>query len=249
MSAKPVAPANAEIPQALSLFELILMLLAVAGGALAAAVVLPMWLPGLTQSLLGTEPKAFWYLARTTGIVAYLLLWLTIVFGMVVSNKMARLWNGGPTAVELHQFLTWLAIAFGLFHALILTGDAYIKSTLVQIVTPFAYTGYEPFWVGVGQIAFYLAILVAASFYVRKQLGYRAWRMLHYVSFVIFLMLTAHGILAGTDTTQPAILTMYVASSVTVYFLLVIRIFSAIRTAKPSSHAVAKSTPHSSAAR
>lgn len=249
MSAKPNVPANQDVPQALNVFEILVLLLAVAGGAIAAAVILPVWLPGLTQSLLGTEPKAFWYLARTTGVVAYVLLWLTMVFGMVVSNKMARLWNGGPTAVELHQFLTWLAITFGLFHALILMGDTYIKSTLVQVITPFGYTGYEPFWVGIGQIAFYLALLVAASFYVRKQIGYRAWRILHYVSFVVFMMLTAHGILTGTDTTQPAMFVMYAVSSVTVYFLLVIRIFSAIRGAKPSSNAVTKSTPHSPAAR
>lgn len=249
MSAKPATPTNPEIPQALSLFEFLALLFAVAGGALAATIVLPAWLPGLTQSLLGAEPKAFWYLARATGIVAYVLLWLTMVYGMVVSNKLVKLWNGGPMAVELHQFLTWLAIAFGLFHALILMGDTYIRSTLVQVLTPFAYSGYEPFWVGLGQVAFYLALLVALSFYLRKRLGYRAWRMLHYVSFAAFVLLTAHGILAGTDTSQPAVLSMYVAASITVYFLLVVRIFSAVRAAKTVTHVTPKSTAHSSAAR
>lgn len=249
MSAKPVTPANPEIPQTLSLFELFALLLAVAGGAFAATIVLPAWLPGLAQSLLGQEPKAFWYLARITGIVAYVLLWLTIVYGLLVSGKLVKLWNGGPMAVELHQFLTWLAMAFGLFHALILMGDKYIHSTLVQVLTPFAYTGYEPFWVGVGQVAFYLSLLVALSFYLRKQMGYRAWRMLHYVSFAAFVLLTAHGILAGTDTAQPAVLSMYVAASITVYFLLVVRVFSAVRAAKAVTHVTPKSTAHSPAAR
>lgn len=249
MSAKPMNSENQEIPQALNPLELILMLLAVAGGALAAAVVLPMWLPGLTESLLGAEPKAFWYLARTTGMVAYVLLWLSIVFGMVVSNKMARLWNGGPTAVELHQFITWLAIAFGLFHALILMGDTYIKSTLMQVAMPFAYAGYQPFWVGLGQIAFYLSLVVAASFYVRKQMGYRVWRTLHYVSFVIYFLLTLHGIFAGTDSASPAILGMYIASGVAVYFLLIVRIFAAVRAPRNLNHAAAKSTTDSSPAR
>src|SRR5437016_4936057 len=125
---------NQDIPAVLNPFELILMMFAVAGGAIAGAVLLPAWLPGLTTSLLGTEPKAFWYLARASGVVAYLLLWLTLVFGLVVSNKMARLWNGGPTAVELHQFVTWIAIAFSMFHALILMGDHYIQSNLQQVL-------------------------------------------------------------------------------------------------------------------
>lgn len=250
MSAIPINRIEEEeIPQALSVLELTVMLLAVAGGTIAAAVVLPIWLPGLTDSLLGTQPKAFWYLARATGEIAYLLLWLAIVFGLVVSNKMARLWNGGPTAVEMHQFVTWLAISFGLFHALILMGDGYIKSTLPQVLRPFGYTGYQPFWVGLGQVAFYLALIVAASFYVRKQMGYRAWRTLHYLSFVIYFLLTVHGFFAGTDTTAPVVLGMYILTSVTVYFLLLVRIFDSVRAPRPTNNVATKSTTHSSPAR
>lgn len=249
MNGKSIAPARAEIPQTLGLAELLLLLCAGAGGALAATVVLPIWLPGLTQSLLGAEPKAFWYLARASGMVAYILFWLTMVLGLVVSNKMARLWNGGPTAIELHQFLTWLAIAFGLFHALILMGDTYIRATLWQVMTPFAYTGYEPFWVGVGQLAFYLGLLIALSVYIRKRLGYRVWRMLHHVSWVVFLLLTAHGLLAGTDAAHPVSLSMYLGAAVTVYCLLMVRIFSAMRAVKSVSYAAAKTTARSSAPR
>lgn len=231
-----------DVPEVLNPLELILILLAVAGGAFAAAVVLPAWLPGLSESLLGNEPKAYWYLARAGGVVAYLLLWVSLVLGLVVSNKMARLWNGGPTAVELHQFSTWLAIAFSVFHAMILLGDHYIKATVVQVLTPFAYTGYEPLWVGLGQVAFYLAIIVAASFYVRKHIGYRTWRTLHYVSFVLYLMLTLHGIFAGTDSKTPALWLTYLVTSISVYFLLVVRIFAAIRAARAPLH-VSSPTP------
>lgn len=238
-----------EIPQALNPFELILMLLAVVGGALAAAVVLPTWLPGLAASLWGSEPKAFWYLARSTGIVAYVLFWLSMVFGLVISNKMARLWNGGPMAVELHQFVTWLAICFGLFHALILMGDRYITATLTQVLTPFGYKNYETFWVGLAQVAFYLGALVAASVYLRKQMGYRAWRRLHYLSFIVFLLLTLHGVFAGTDTAQPALLSMYIITSIVIYFLLIVRIFDTVRAPRVTTHADTKATSRSSLTR
>ncbi len=249
-SARPAnaaaAPTTPEIPL-VNPVEIILMLVAFAGGAFGAAVLLPAWLPGLSASLLGETPKAYWYLARATGIVAYLLLWLSIVFGMVVSNKMARLWNGGPTAVELHQFITWLAIAFSIFHALILLGDKYIRASLVQVLTPFAYSGYEPFWVGIGQFGFYLTVIIASSFYLRKQIGYRAWRMLHYGSFVLYLVLTLHGIFAGTDTTAPATMLMYFATALSVYFLLIVRIFDSIRVPRAMPH-VRKSAPTSTTA-
>jgi len=242
MSAKLETQTNDDIPL-LNPIEIILMLLAFAGGAFAAAVLLPAWLPGMSASLVGDAPKAYWYLARATGVVAYLLLWFSMVLGMVVSNKMARLWNGGPTAIELHQFVTWLAIAFSVFHALILLGDKYISATLLQVLTPFAYSDYQPLWVGIGQVAFYLALIIAASFYFRKQIGYRAWRTLHYVSFVLYLVLTLHGIFAGTDTAASGMLLLYLGSALIVYFLLMVRVLNAIRAPRVTPHGIAKSNP------
>lgn len=246
MSARPPAT-PAEMTPVLNPLELILMLLAVAGGAFAAAVLVPSWLPGLTSSLMGDEPKAFWYLARASGLAAYLLLWLSLAFGLIVSNKLARLWNGGPAAVDLHQFTTWLAVAFMLLHALILLGDHFVRATLAQVLTPFAYAGYQPVWVGFGQIGFYLTLIVGASFYVRKRIGYRTWRTLHYLSFVIYSLLLAHGIFAGTDTSTPAVATMYFASGIAVYFLLVVRIFDAVRAPR-STHADLRSSASPTAA-
>ncbi len=237
---KAAAAAEQDMPT-LNPIEMILMLLAFAGGAFAAAVLLPTWLPGLTESLLGAEPKAFWYLARSAGVISYVLLWVTMVFGMVVSNKMARLWNGGPTAVELHQFVTWLAVAFGFFHALILLGDRFIQATVMQVLVPFSYAGYEPFWTGVGQVGLYLTIIVAASFYLRKQMGQRAWRMLHYVSFIVYTLLTLHGVFAGSDSSSPVMLAVYGLGAASVYFLLLVRIFEAVKVTRRGIPADVKS--------
>jgi predicted ferric reductase len=217
--------------------ELLMMLLAIAGGTFAAAVVLPTWLPGLTESLLGSQPKAYWYLARASGFVAYLVLWLSVALGLIISNKMARLWNGGPTAVDLHQFTTWLAVGLTVFHALILLGDNYIKSTPAQVLMPFGYVNYKSEWVGVGQIAFYLTVVVAASFYFRKHIGYRAWRLLHYASFVVFLMITVHGVFAGTDSAS--LMAVYLGLGLGIYLLTMHRIFQSVKqpaTASPVRH-------------
>jgi hypothetical protein len=225
-----------DITPTLEPFELLLMLLAVAGGTFAAAVVLPMWLPGLATSLLGDQPKAYWYLARASGFVAFVALWFSVALGLIITNKMARLWNGGPTAVELHQFSTWLGVCFTVFHAFILTGDQYIKSTPAQVLTPFGYVNYRPEWVGVGQIAFYLTVIVAASFYFRKRLGYRTWRTLHYTSFVIYLLITVHGVFAGTDSA--ALMMVYLAFGAGIYLLTMHRIFQSIK--QPAAHAPAR---------
>jgi predicted ferric reductase len=212
------------LPPAMPLHTLIVMLLAVALGAFAAAIVLPNWLPGLSQSLLGSEPKAYWYLSRASAMVAYGLLWLSMVLGLIITNKLARVWPGGPIAFDLHQFASLIGLAFALFHALILMGDKYINYDLAQVLVPFNSSGYKPVWVGLGQIGLYLLAIVGLSFYVRKRLGNRRWRLIHYFSFLTFALALLHGIFAGTDSTVLAIQIFYWATGAALLFLLVYRI-------------------------
>jgi predicted ferric reductase len=225
-----------QLPPAMPLPALLSLLLAVALGAFAAAIVLPNWLPGLSQSLLGGEPKAYWYLSRASALVAYALLWMSMTLGLVITNKLARLWPGGPVAFDLHQFASLLALAFALFHALILMGDKYIDYTLAQVLIPFNSSGYKPVWVGLGQLGFYLLALVGLSFYVRKRLGNRAWRTLHYLSFLTFALALLHGIFTGTDSGILALRVFYWVTGGALLFLLVYRIlvtkFAAKRPAR-----------------
>jgi predicted ferric reductase len=227
------------LPPAMPLHTLIIMLLAVVLGAFAAAIVLPNWLPGLSQSLLGSEPKAYWYLSRASAMVAYGLLWLSMATGLIITNKLARLWPGGPIAFDLHQFTSLMGLAFALFHALILMGDKYINYDLAQVLVPFNSTGYKPVWVGWGQIGFYLLAIVGLSFYVRKRLGNRSWRLIHYFSFFMFALALLHGILAGTDSTAVAIQIFYWITGASLLFLLVYRILVTKFAAKKAARVVA----------
>lgn len=173
--------------------------LAIGLGMLVGVVALWRWLPGLVASVTGPEPKAFWYLSRSSAFAAYGLLWVSMVTGLLLTNRLARLWPGGPTAFDLHQSASLLGLALALFHGLILLGDGYLSYTPRQILVPFASTPYRWFWVGLGQVAFYGLVLVSLSFYLRRWLGPRAWRWVHALSFGTFLLALAHGVLSGTD--------------------------------------------------
>lgn len=214
----------ADMPSAMSPQNLVFMLIAVAAGSFAAVVLLPTWLPGLTTSLLGTEPKAYWYLARSSAFVAYGLLWLSMVFGLLMTNKLARLWPGGPVAFDLHQHTSLLGLAIALFHALILMGDRYVQAGLKEILVPFAYNGYQPTWVGLGQVSIYLFALVGLSFYLKSFIGRTGWRVIHFISFVIFLLVLVHGIWSGSDTAQPWAQQLYWSTGGSILFLTLYRI-------------------------
>jgi predicted ferric reductase len=212
---------------------LVLVLLAVVAGALSATTLLPLWVPGLTDSLLGTAPKAYWYLARSSAFVAYLMLWLAMMLGLLITNRWARLWPGGPVAFDLHQHASLLGLAITMFHALILLGDRYIHASLSQLLIPFTYQGYRPLWVGAGQLGFYGLLLVGLSFYIRGTIGRSAWRVIHTLSFLVFFGALLHGMQSGTDSAAPAIQLMYWMTGGSVLFFTMYRVLT-LRTSKPN---------------
>ena len=225
---KTIRPPNLDEVPAMGFLTLMGILFASAAGALAAVVILPAMLPGLSASLLGPEPKVYWYLARSSAWVAYLLLWGSMLMGLLITTKAARLWPGGPAAYDVHQFVSLMSIAFALFHGLILTGDRYINFSVMQVFIPFSNPAYRPFWVGIGQVGFYALAIVGLSFYVRRTITPRGWRLIHYLAFVAFLFALVHGVASGTDSVQPWALLLYGFSGGTVMILTAYRILSAM---------------------
>jgi predicted ferric reductase len=213
----------------------LLLLLAAASGAIIAILVLPGWLPGLSTSLQGSAPKAFWFLSRSSAAVAYALLWLSMCLGLLITNKMARVWPGGPYAFDLHQYASLLGLSFALFHGLILMGDQYIHFTLQRVLVPFSTVEYRPLWVGLGQLAFYLMAVVAMSFYVRRRIGTRTWRLVHYLSFVAYVLALLHGVFSGTDSGAAWARGLYWASGGVFIFLLIYRVMASVIKLRPAA--------------
>src|SRR3954447_8040661 len=126
------------------------------------------WLSGMRASLSGTAPHVFWYLSRATAFVAFALLWLSMVSGLSTTNRLARLWPGGPAAADLHQYTSLLGLALGTFHGPILLGDGTSTYSLAQLLVPCTRLHCRPVWVGVGQFGLYLSVVVTLSFSVRR---------------------------------------------------------------------------------
>ena len=213
-----------DLPPAMNGINLALLIGASVAGALLAIFILPAWLPGLKYSLDGVAPKAYWYMARASAMVAYALVWISMVLGVMMTNKLARIWPGGPVAYDLHQYASLLGLAFGLFHGLILLGDHFIGYSLAQVLVPFAGETYRPQWVGLGQVSFYLLAIVSLSFYIRRLIGPRQWRLIHILSFAAFFLALIHGIFTGADSGIAAIRWLYWTTGGSLLFLTLYRI-------------------------
>ncbi len=229
-----LATANESISMG-NIIEAVLMVLAFLVGAAVTIVTLPLWLPNLSASLLSVEPKAYWYLSRASAFVAYGLLWLSMMMGLLMTNKLARSWPGAAAAFDMHQYVGLLGLLFASFHALILLGDQYIGYTLPQLLVPFASTSYKPFVVGLGQVGLYVMALVSITFYLRRWIGKRTWRVIHFLSFAVFLMALAHGLWSGTDSTVGWVQIMYWASGGSVLFLTIYRMLARLVEPQRSS--------------
>ena len=201
----------------------LLVLLGLMVGVLTAVLMLPSWLPGIKESLASENTTAFWYLSRGSAFSAYLLLWLSMVLGVGITNKMAALWPGLPATIDLHQFISILGLIFAGFHGLILLGDEYINFSLTQILIPFS-TSYKPILTGLGQTTFYLWGIVLASFYVRKIIGKKGWRAIHFLSFAAFAAALFHGITSGTDTSTTWAQVLYWSTGISLLFMIIYRI-------------------------
>ena len=229
----PAAPGEYET--SLTIEAVPVFLLAILLGLIAGMLVLPYWLPGLAQSFAGTSPKVYWYLSRGSGFVGMGLLWASMMLGVGITNKMARLWPGAPTAFAMHEYLSLLGLAFACFHALILLGDQYSKYQIVQLLMPFGSTQYRPAWVGLGQLGFYAWAILAFTFYLRKQIGQKTWRAIHYGSFLCYLAALVHGLTSGTDAGLSWAQDFYWVTGGSFLFLLVYRILSSRKVERPTA--------------
>jgi predicted ferric reductase len=164
-----------------------------------------------------------WLVERLVGFVAYLALTGSVVYGLLLSTKLLDAIAHRPISFALHQELASLGVGLAGIHGVLLGLDRTIPFSLAAIAVPFA-APYRAVWVGLGQVAFYLAAAVVVSFYLRRRLGQRAWRAFHYLTFVAFAAATAHGIAAGTDAASPWAWWLYVGSIDLVAFLMAYRI-------------------------
>ena len=172
------------------------------------------------------ETSAYWYMSRGAGLVSYVLLWATAAWGLLVSTKLAKGLVAAPFAAGLHEFLSLTTLSFAAFHGLVLLGDRYVNFSLINVVYPFAATTYRPGWVGLGQLGFYLTAALVISFYARKNVGPRAWRVAHYLTFPAYGLVLIHGITSGTDSSALPVQVMYLVTGTAIVFLVYYRLLS-----------------------
>jgi hypothetical protein len=142
-----------------------------------------------------------WYIARAGGLVAYVLLATTVLWGTALAARAFRQRPGLPWLTAMHDWLGVLTLTFVGVHVTGLLLDTYVRFSLVDVLVPFA-SSWRPGPVAWGVVGFYLLLAVHLSARLRGRLPKRyrpLWKKVHLASYPLFAVTTVHLFTAGTD--------------------------------------------------
>ena len=157
-----------------------------------------------------TSSQALWYLTRGTGAVTLILLTASVVLGIVnVRRWRPQAW---PRFVldALHRNVSLAAVVVVLVHVVTTLLDGYAPIAVVEAVIPFVGT-YRPLWMGLGALALDLLVAVTLTSLLRRQIGQRLWRAIHWMAYACWPLALVHGLGTGTDTPAAWMLTLTIA--------------------------------------
>jgi predicted ferric reductase len=146
-----------------------------------------------------TSSTPLWYATRATGLVALVLLTVSMALGLLSSVRFAR--PGWPRFVTLglHRNVSLLALAFTVAHILTSVLDGFVNIPIQDAFVPFI-SSYRPLWTGLGAIAFDLMIALIATSLLRTRMTYRGWQVVHWTAYLCWPVAVVHGLGTGTDT-------------------------------------------------
>ncbi len=178
----------------------------------------------------------WWYLARSTGLVAAVLLALSLVWGVLLSTQLLKPVKRPAWVLDLHRWLGGLTVAFVILHLVGLMADSYVEFTLESILVPFA-SSWRPVAVTWGVAGLYLLAIVQFTSWspIRSRLGRRTWHAIHLLSFPLLWVVAMHSGAAGTDVGNPLYtVAMFALVGVTMW-VVVFRILAGTGRRTPTS--------------
>jgi sulfoxide reductase heme-binding subunit YedZ len=178
-----------------------------------------------------------WIVLRAAGIGAYLMLFLSVSWGLTATAAPLGKRISKASATTVHQFMSTTALVLLTVHIGGLLLDRFMPFGPKDVLVPGS-GSFRPVPVAFGIVAMYALVFVMVASWLRKPLGTRWWRRTHLLAVPTFILALVHGIFTGSDTARPLLWGTYLASGVIVFFLLVLRGLTAgfrpVRTPPPA---------------
>lgn len=169
--------------------------------------------------------QLWWWVARSSGMVAAVLVALTLVWGLLVTTKLIPRRGLPAWLTDMHRMLGGLSVAFIGIHLLALVLDSYVHFSWAELFVPFR-SAYRSGPVAWGVVAFWLLVVVEGSSLLKRWMPRPLWRRLHLLSYPVAVAVAVHATTAGTDSENPVLRLVTLALAVMLGVLVVDRLLT-----------------------
>ena len=169
--------------------------------------------------------QVWWYLSRSSGIVAMVLLVMSVVCGVLLSTRAMRHLDRPAWLLELHGWFGGTALAMTALHLLGLALDGYVDFGLADLLVP-GVSEYRPVAVAIGVVTLYALVAVQLTAVLRRRLPTRLWRGVHVLSYALVWGALIHAGAAGSDTVNRGYQVLALVLTMLVVAATILRIVS-----------------------
>jgi len=150
------------------------------------------------------EPQIWWYVTRASAVIAWVLLTIAVLWGVLLSTRVLRKIDNPSWLQDLHRYLGGMALIMIVLHMVSLVLDDYAHFSIEELLVPFAI---EPRFAGLpialGIVAFYILVAVQASSYLKNRIPPKVWKGIHYTSYAALVAASFHaGFSSSRDVSQ-----------------------------------------------
>lgn len=151
------------------------------------------------------DAQIWWYVTRASALIAWVLLVISVMWGILLSTRVLKPKDSPGWLLDLHRWMAGLSVIFVGLHMFSLYMDQYAHFSISDLFIPFhsQYAKIEslgPLPIALGVLCFYLMIAVQGTSLIMKILPRRFWKALHYLSYVVVIVVSFHAGWSGTDT-------------------------------------------------
>ena len=169
------------------------------------------------------NPQLWWFLARWSGMIAWLMLTASVIWGVVLSTKAFSQHRRPAWLRDLHAWLGGLTVFFEALHVFALWADSYVQFDLADLAVPYA-IDWKPGAVAMGIVAAWLLVAVQFTSLAMARLPRVVWRIIHFTSYATFWLTSLHAAYAGTDRVTGPYQITAVASIIAVVWSMIYRV-------------------------
>jgi sulfoxide reductase heme-binding subunit YedZ len=176
--------------------------------------------------------QALWFLSRGSGLVLLVLFSAVIVLGVATRTGSAPPRWPRFAVAELHRTLSLFAVALLVLHVVTAILDPFVTIGWAATLLPFA-SPYRTLAIGLGTLAVDLGGAVLLTSLVRRRLGQRAWRAVHWLAYLAWPAAFLHSLTAGNDLGVWWVALVELGSAAAVAAAVLARVFSRGTAASP----------------